>query len=101
MREPSCANARAVARPIPVRAPVIKTTRVFISALLKVQKCKGCSCAIDIVLHCRHPDRPDNFSVYLNGKPSTPRCHRRKRGDAGQKRRVALDKVEKVLCGDA
>src|SRR5438552_12491457 len=34
MREPSLANARAVARPIPVSAPVIKTTCVFISVLL-------------------------------------------------------------------
>jgi hypothetical protein len=47
------------------------------------------------------PNRPDNFSVHLNRKPSTPRRHTRKRGDAGQKRRVALDKVEKVLRGNA
>src|SRR6266436_6254609 len=65
---------------------------------------QGCSRTIDIVLHrgrSAHPDRPDNFSVHLDGKPSTPRRHTRKRGDAGQKRRVALDKVEKVLRGDA
>src|SRR6202795_2992659 len=65
---------------------------------------QGCSRAIDIVLHCgrpAHPDRPDNFSVHLNWKPSTPRRHTRKRGDASQKRRVALDKVEKLLRGDA
>src|SRR4030081_2974985 len=65
---------------------------------------QGCSRAIDVVLHRgrpTHPDRPDNFSVHLNGKPSTPRRHTRKRGHAGQKRRVALDKVEKVLRGDA
>src|SRR5207253_5729020 len=36
-----------------------------------------------------------------NGKPSSPRRHTRKRGEAGQERRVALDKVEKVLRGDA
>src|SRR5580704_1495365 len=47
------------------------------------------------------PDRPDNFSVHLNGKPSTPSRHTRKRGDTGQERRVALDKVEKLLRGDA
>src|SRR5580704_18022228 len=46
-------------------------------------------------------DRPDNFSVHLDGKPATPRRYTRKRGDAGQKRRVALDKVEKFLSGDA
>src|ERR1017187_6980356 len=49
--------------------------------------------AIDVVLHHgrpAHPDRPDNLSVHLNGKPATPRRHTRKRGDAGQKRRVAL-----------
>src|SRR5258708_19720980 len=65
---------------------------------------QGCFCAIDVVLHRgrpAQPDRPDNFSVHLNGKPSTPRRHTRKRGDAGQKRRVALDKVEKLLRGDA
>src|ERR1700724_800919 len=44
---------------------------------------------------------PRQLSVHLNGKPSTPRRHTRKRGDAGQKRRVALDKVEKLLRGDA
>src|SRR5437879_4099825 len=33
--------------------------------------------------------------------PTTSRRYTRKRGDAGQKRRVALDKVEKVLSGDA
>src|ERR1700730_2008194 len=47
------------------------------------------------------PDRPDNFSVHLNGKPSTPRRDTRKRRDAGQKRRIALDRVEKVLSRDA
>ena len=36
------------------------------------------------------PDRPDNFSVHLNGKPSTPRLHTCKRRYAGQERRVAL-----------
>src|ERR1700738_2484267 len=64
----------------------------------------GSSCAIDVVLPLgrpAHPDRPDNFSVYLDGNPSTPRRHTRKRGDAGQKRRVVLDKVEKVLRGNA
>src|SRR5436853_7155063 len=64
---------------------------------------QGCSRAIDVVLHrgrADQPDRPDNFSVHLNGKPSTPRRHTRKRGDTGQKRWVALDKVEKVLRGD-
>src|SRR6202020_3680268 len=65
---------------------------------------QGCFCAIDVVLHHRRPaqpDRPDDFSVHLNGKPSAPRRHTRKRRDAGQKRRVALDKVEKLLRGDA
>ena len=54
---------------------------------------QGCSRAIDVVLHRgrpAHPDRPDNFSVHLNGEPSSPRRHTRKRGDAGQERRVAL-----------
>src|ERR1700732_4297877 len=65
---------------------------------------KGCSRAIDVVLHCgcpADPDRPDNFAVHLDGKPSAIRRHTRKRGNASQKRRIALDKVEKVLCGDA
>src|SRR5258707_1878919 len=65
---------------------------------------QGSSGAIDVVLHrgrSAHPDRPDNFSVHLDGKPPTPRRHTRKRGDAGQERRVALNKVEKVLRGDA
>src|SRR6202022_1641629 len=65
---------------------------------------QGCSRAIDVVLHCgrpAQPDSPDNFSVHLDGEPSSPRRHTRKRGHAGQKRRVALDKVEKVLRGDA
>src|SRR5229473_5103885 len=65
---------------------------------------QGCSRAIDVVLHrgCpAQPDRPDNFSVHLNGKAPTPRRHTRKRGNASQQRRVALDKVEKVLRGDA
>src|SRR5258708_12572002 len=64
---------------------------------------ESCFRAVDVVLHCgrtAQPDRPDNFSVHLNGKPSTPRRHTRKRGDAGQKRRVALDKLEKLLRGD-
>src|SRR3979490_2188422 len=65
---------------------------------------QGCSRAIDIVLHFwrpAHPDRPDNLSVHLDGKPATPRRYTRKRGDAGQKGRVALDKVAKVLSGAA
>src|SRR5882757_2251739 len=65
---------------------------------------QGCSRAIDVVLHRgrpAHPDCADNFSVHLDGKPSTPRRHTRKRGDAGQKRRVALDEIKKVLRGDA
>jgi hypothetical protein len=60
--------------------------------------------AVDVVLHrgrSAQADRPDNLSVHLDGKPATPRRYTRKRGDAGQKRRVALDKVEKVLSGDA
>src|ERR1700680_808541 len=59
---------------------------------------------IDVILHRgrpAQPDRPDNFSVHLNRKPPTPRRHTRKRGDTGQKRRVALDKVEEVLRGNA
>src|SRR5207245_4988962 len=47
------------------------------------------------------PIAPTTSPFTLNGKPSTPRRHTRKRGHAGQKRRVALDKVEKVLRGDA
>src|ERR1700731_4381807 len=64
----------------------------------------GSFCAIDDVLYLggpAHPDRTDNFSVFLGGKPSTPRRNTLKRGDAGQKRRVVLDKVEKVLRGNA
>src|ERR1700681_2303126 len=60
--------------------------------------------AINVILHsgcAAETDRPDNFSIHLDGKPATPRGHTRKRGHAGQKRRVALDKVEKVLRGDA
>src|SRR6266436_2984961 len=67
-------------------------------------KSERCSRAIDVVLHgggSVYPDRPDNFSVHLNGKPPTPRRHTGKRGNTGQKRRVALDKVEKVLRGNA
>src|SRR3981081_3718912 len=59
---------------------------------------QGCSRAIDVVLHCRRPadpDRPDNFAVHLDGKPSAIRRHTRKRGNASQKRRVALDKLKK------
>src|SRR6266852_179381 len=65
---------------------------------------QGCSRAVDVVLHRgrpAHSDRPDNFSVHLNGKPSSVRRYTRKRGDASQKRWVALDKVKKVLRGDA
>src|SRR3984893_7134985 len=65
---------------------------------------QGCSRAIDVVLHRGRPaqaDTPDNFSVHLNGEPSSPRRHTRKRGHAGQKRRVALDEAEKILRGDA
>src|ERR1700732_1049375 len=65
---------------------------------------QGCFRAIDVVLHRGRPaysDGPDNFSVHLNGKPSTPRRHTGKRRNAGQERRVALDKVEKILRGDA
>src|SRR5882724_5888629 len=65
---------------------------------------QGCARAIDVVLYRgrpAQPDRPDNFSVHLNGKPPTPRRHTRKCGDAGQKRWVTLDEVEKVLRGDA
>src|SRR6202163_1581785 len=64
---------------------------------------EGCCRAIDVILHRgrpAQPDRPDNFSVHLDGKPPTPRRHTRKRGDTGQKRWVALDKVEKVLRGN-
>src|SRR6476619_3915405 len=60
--------------------------------------------AVDVVLHrgrSAQADRPDNLSVHLDGKPAAPRRHTRKRGDAGQKRWVALDEVEKVLSGDA
>src|SRR6266436_6611685 len=63
-----------------------------------------CCRTIDVVLHRgrpAQPDRPDNFSVDLNRKSPSPRRHPRKRGHAGQKGRIALDKVEKVLRGDA
>src|ERR1700686_3831215 len=36
---------------------------------------QGCSRAVDVVLHRwrpAQPDRPDNFSVHLNGKPPSP-----------------------------
>src|ERR1700730_19172209 len=65
---------------------------------------QGCSRAIDVVLHRggpAYPDRANNFSVHLDGKPSSVGRHTRKRGNASQKRRIALDKVEKVLRGDA
>src|SRR5258708_15018863 len=65
---------------------------------------QGCFRAIDVVLHRgrpAQPDRPDNFSVHLNGKPSTPRRHTRKRRDAGHKRWAALNKVENLLREDA
>src|ERR1700676_1514254 len=67
-------------------------------------KSEGCSRAIDVVLHgggSAYPHRPHHFSLHPNGKPPTPRCHTGKRGNTGQKRRVALDKVEKVLRGNA
>jgi hypothetical protein len=38
---------------------------------------QGCHRAIDIVLHCgrsAHFDRPDNFSVHLDGKPAATRA---------------------------
>src|SRR5437660_192754 len=60
--------------------------------------------AIDVILYRgrpAHSDRPDDFSVYLDWEPASPRCHTRQRGDAGQERRVALDKVEELLRGDA
>src|SRR5271166_1885637 len=65
---------------------------------------EGGSRAIDVVLHRGRPadpNCPDNFSVHFDRKPASPRCHARKRGDAGQERRVALDKVEEFLRGDA
>jgi hypothetical protein len=58
---------------------------------------QGGSRAIDVILHGgrpAHSDRPDDFAAHLNGEPSSPRCHTRKRGDAGQERRVALDEVD-------
>src|SRR3989442_245077 len=39
---------------------------------------QGCARAIDVVLHRgrpAQPDRPDNFSVHLNGKPSIRFVH--------------------------
>src|ERR1700730_13921515 len=65
---------------------------------------QGCCRAIDVVLPRGSPassDRPYNFPVHLKGKAPSPRRHTRKRGHAGQKRRVALDKVEKVMRRDA
>src|SRR3979490_2335263 len=56
---------------------------------------QGCSRAIDVVLHRgrpAHSDRPDNFSVALDGHSSTPSLPAGNRSNAGQKRRVALDK---------
>src|SRR6185437_13515658 len=96
MRAPSCAKASAVARPIPVSAPVIKTTGVVISVLPKVHvhlpnstfnlvsrhrigyDRQGCFRTLFVNLRRRRPaqpDRPDNFSVHLDGKASAPRCH--------------------------
>src|SRR5258708_13739982 len=63
-----------------------------------------CSRAVNVILHRgrpAHPDRADNLSVHLDGKASAVRRHARKRGKASQKRRVALDEVEKVLGGYA
>src|SRR5260370_38441101 len=65
---------------------------------------QGCFRAIDVVLHHggpAHSDRPHNFSVDLDRKPSSIRSNTPERGDAGQKRRVALDEVEEILRGDA
>src|SRR5205807_5379863 len=88
-----------------LRRTSCKGLAIFFGPLLRIgYERQGCPRAIDVVLHCRRPaqpDRADNFSVHLNGKSSTPCCHPRQRGDAGQKRRVALDKVEKLLRGDA
>src|SRR5690242_4275324 len=100
---------------MPVRPPVIKTTWLFIEFLLDWltsslnrrrigYERQGCSRAIDVILHCGRPadpDCPDKFAVHLYRKPSTPRRHPRKRGNAGQKRWVALYKLEKVLRGHA
>jgi hypothetical protein len=41
------------------------------------------------------PNRPDKFSVHLDGKPSSPRCHTCKRGEEGQKRRSRWIKLKK------
>src|SRR3984893_13889686 len=95
-------------------AEVCATARASIMALRMAggetsRQCIGTdtqrlSRAVDVVLHrgrSAQADPPDNLSVHLDGKPATPRRYTRKRGDAGQKRRVALDKVEKVLSGDA
>jgi len=46
-------------------------------------------------------DCPNDFAVHLDGETPSVRRHTRKCGDAGQERRVAFDKVEKVLRGDA
>jgi hypothetical protein len=51
-----------------------------------------------------YPWRPDSRFTNAgvsNGEPSSPRCYTRKRGDASQERRVALDELEELLRGDA
>jgi len=60
--------------------------------------------AVDVVLHLGRPansDRPDNFSLHLDGKPATHARYARKRGDAAKSDGSPLDEVEKVLSGDA
>src|SRR5439155_23950516 len=48
-----------------------------------------------------YPDRADNFSIHLTARPLPIRRYTRKRGNAGQERRVALDKIEELLRGNA
>src|SRR6202167_348352 len=68
------------------------------------QSGEACFGAVDVVLHrgcSTDPDSSDNFSIHLDRKPAPIRRHPRKRRDAGQERRIALDEVEEVLRGDA
>src|ERR1700694_4953986 len=47
-----------------------------------------------------NPAPTNNFPLHFNGKAPPPRCYTRKVGDPRHKRRVALDKVEKLLRRD-
>src|SRR5258708_38615686 len=82
---PSLTKSFAAAKPIPEVPPVITATfpcNLSIVVTPVESWCgrlgyerQGCLRAIDVVLHrgrSTHPDRPDNFSVHFDGKPSSP-----------------------------